>query len=442
MLIGIIIGVVIIIAIIAATLFYLPSVRNPSSSQQTVQSSQLKTIQIGVLLPLTGSEASVGLQFEQVLKYAQNQANQLLQQLGSNIRIQLLFEDTGLSPQRALQAVQDLYSRGVKLIIGPLTSGELRQIKQFTDQNNMLVISPSSTAPDLAIANDSIFRDVSNDTYQGYAIANIMYEQGIRVAVIIWRGDSFGDGLVKVVNSTFTRLGGKVVLAVRYDPSTTDFSSYVSTLNSIVQSLASQYPLKSIAVYSISFDELADIMQLASQYPLLSNISWYNTGVPGSPVILQNPIAANFAIKVKLLVTIAAPVHTIYTDELNKALNASLYADAYRIYDSFWLYVYSILKVGSDDTSKIKQILPIIGAHFFGASGIHIFDKFGDRVSGIYDLLIVNKTSSGYEWSVYGVYDTTNKKISLGVPPPLSPPPGYLVPNDPNALVKLQSISA
>lgn len=441
----IIIVAVAIIILIIGSLFYTQYFGRAPAPSPTTTTSPQKVIYIGALLPLTGQLSSVGIEANQTLAYAQQQANSLLQQLGLNMRVQIIVEDTGTNPQTALTDTQTLYSEGVKLIIGPFSSGELRQIMGFVESNGMMVFSPSSTSPALATPdriNGTIFRDVPNDTYQGAVIANIMYQQGIRAIAVIWRGDTYGDGLVSVVNKTFTALGGKVVLVARYDISTTDFSSYVSALANAVSKLISQYGKDHVAVYDVSFEEGASILQLANQYPQLTEVKWYGSdGTAGVGSIIQNPIAAQVAYEVNFLNPIAAPAHTVYYDELTQHFGKNLQAYSYITYDIFWIYFYSILKVGSDNVTAIKMVLPKIAAKFFGASGYHIFDKYGDRISGVYQLLIVNKTASGYQWSIYGIYDISKNQLTIGFPPAISAPQGYLYPNDPQALSKLANIS-
>lgn len=443
---AIVIALIIILAIVASV--YLLTSQKPSTNPTTMPSSTTtsptnatKVVYIGALLPLTGQLSSVGQEAQQALEYAQQQANTYLTQIGSNIRIQIMYEDTQTNPNVALQDVQTLYSSGVKLLIGPFSSGEIRQIKQFTDQNNMIVFSPSSTAPSLAIANDSVFRDVPNDTFQGAAIAHIMWNQGIKAIAVIWRGDTYGDGLVNIANKTFTALGGKVELVARYDPSATDFSSYVSTLANTVSQLVQQYGADHVAVYVVSFEEIASIFQVANQYPVLKEVKWYGSdGTAGVGSVIQNPVAAQFSYNVTFLNPIAAPAHTEYYDMLTKHFNKTLQAYSYITYDIFWIYVYSILAVGGDNVTAIKHILPTIAAHFFGASGYHVLDKFGDRSSGGYELLFVNKTSTGYDWAIYGMYDITTGQLTIGMPPLMPTPQGYLTPADPQALSKIHQI--
>jgi len=424
-----------------------PTTTSPTATQTQATGTatqQTKTIYIGALLPISGELASIGIEAREVLTYAQNQANALLQQLGSNIRIEVVIKDTQTNPQMALSDIQTLYSQGVRLVIGPFSSGELRNIMSFVINNNMIVFSPSSTSPALATPDRKgyVWRDVPNDTYQGVVIANIMYNQGIKAIAVIWRGDTYGDGLVNVTTKTFTALGGVVKLVARYAPETKDFSSYVAALASTVSQLISQYGADKVAVYDVSFEEAAGILQLASQYPQLTQVKWYGSdGTAGVGSIVQNPVAAQVAYTTTFLNPIAAPVHTVYYDNLTNYFKRTLQAYSYITYDIFWIYVYSILKVGSDNPDQIRLVLPKVAAKFYGASGYHEFDEYGDRLTGAYQLQIVNKTSTGYTWAIYGVYDIQSMNLTPGFPPPSPTPQGYLVPADPQALSKLASIS-
>ncbi|AAK42956.1 Hypothetical protein SSO2846 [Saccharolobus solfataricus P2] len=94
---AIIIAVVVIILIVVGVVAYFQQMGShapTSSSSMTSQSSVISTsqsqtttqqvIKIGALLPLTGQLSSVGAEAQQVLMYAQDQANALLKQLGVN----------------------------------------------------------------------------------------------------------------------------------------------------------------------------------------------------------------------------------------------------------------------------------------------------------------------------------------------------------------------
>ena len=105
----------------------------------------------------------------------------------SVLRVGVIIRDTHSNPQISLEELKDLASKGIKIVIGPATSAELENVKQFANDNGIIIISPSSTAPFLSIPGDNIFRLVPDDTHQAHVIAEQMWKDGIKVIVPIWR---------------------------------------------------------------------------------------------------------------------------------------------------------------------------------------------------------------------------------------------------------------
>src|SRR5205823_13764073 len=178
--------------------------------------------------------------------------------------------DTQLDPAKALAALKDLEQRGVHIVIGPQSSAEVAIIKPYADAHNILIISQGSTASSLAIANDNIFRFCPNDTREADAIVALLWNDGIRVIVPLWRNDAGNNGLHDSVQIRFQALGGTVTPGFRYEPTTSDFSAADSSVASQVASLiAGGTNPSSIAVYLAAFDEVVGVFDLAGNYPAL-----------------------------------------------------------------------------------------------------------------------------------------------------------------------------
>ena len=126
--------------------------------------------------------------------FGQRDFNNYLEEIGAPWRMNLVWEDTENDPEVALEKIQVLNSKGIKFILGPKTTDEIHHIKSYADSNDMVLISPSSASPSLAIV-DNIFRMVPNDTYQGKVLALLFQEKGIKAVIPIYRGDVWGDGI-------------------------------------------------------------------------------------------------------------------------------------------------------------------------------------------------------------------------------------------------------
>ena len=59
------------------------------------------------------------------------------------------------------------------------------------------------------------------------------------------------------------------------------------------------------------------------------------------------------------------------------------------VYDSCWLYTYAILETGTDNSTFIKNALPIVASERGGVCGAIEFDAYGDRDKAQYQVYTV-----------------------------------------------------
>ena len=100
------------------------------------------------------------------LKIATKDINEYLSKTHSGIGIQLIIEDTQTNPSVSLEKLKHLAAKGIKIVIGPATSENLKATQDYADKNGIVLISPSSTAPSLPIKGNNVFRFVPDDTHQ------------------------------------------------------------------------------------------------------------------------------------------------------------------------------------------------------------------------------------------------------------------------------------
>ncbi|MEM3960724.1 MAG: ABC transporter substrate-binding protein [Sulfolobales archaeon] len=379
-------------------------------------------IPIGMTIPLTGVLSTFGKQYRVVAEKAAEEINSYLASLGRPWRISLIFEDTATDPKTALDKVMALHGRGVKVFIGLASSAEVAEVKSYVDANKLLVISPSSTSPALALP-DMILRYTPNDLYQGKAIAKIMWLRGVRWIAPIWRGDTWGDGLEKATVESFNSIckaSGEscgVLEGVRYDPAAKEFSVEASRLNSIVSDAVSKYGANKVGVLMISFEEAAALIAAARNYPVLGSVIWQGSDGTAAVQPLLDPPIAEFAVKVKLWNTMASPGISPYTEEIRKwvknALGMEPMGYTYFVYDALWTVALAIDACGKYDGEAIKNTLPLVLSHYIGASGFIVLDSNGDRALGDYDLWAVVFENGTYTWKVVGLYRGLTETIEF-----------------------------
>ncbi len=391
------------------------------------------TIKFGALLPLTGDLASYGANSQAAILLAKDDVNKWLKDNGYNFQIDILIEDTATQPTQAVEKLNTLIGEGVKVVFGPQTSAEVSQVKQVADQNHVLIISQSSTAPSLAIPDDFVFRFCPTDVIQGPVIAKAMKSLGIKAVVPLVRNDDWGSGLYTEAVKTFKQIvqGAKVADAVMYDPQSPNFANAVDQVNSEVEQLKKEgFKLSEIGVLSISFNEWVQIAQIANDYDTLKQVKWFGSdGTALLSEITDDPTAAEFAVKTFFLNPIFSAPKNDKMQKVSQAIKEKTgnTPDTYALaaYDAVWAATLALIKAGKYDADLIKQYLPQVVADEnnykntgMGATGFIELNKAGDRAAADYALWIVQKTGNNYEWKQAGMYLHKQDKIEWYITPP------------------------
>lgn len=367
-----------------------------SSEQQTV------TVKIGALLPLTGDLSTYGKRNQGALQLAIEDINSFAEAAGSKFRFQLVVEDTGTDPQTARSRIEALAAQGVKLFLGPMSSGEVSQVKPFADANKLVVVSQSSTAPALSIPGDFVFRVVPPDTYQGRALAKVVWSSGFTKAIVIYRNDAWGVGLRDSFEKNFKALGGTTE-SIAYDTGAKEFSAEVSR----AADLASQMGTGT-AIVLISFEEGIQFIKLAAQNPVLSKLTWFGTdGLANNAKLISEAGAEAIAlggIASTNFIPTANPMQEEFKRRFRQRFGDDPDPYSMNSYDAAWLLALSVMLTGSDDGTKIASVLPQVTARYYGITGTITLDASGDRSAGDYGVFKVVQTSTGLAWKLVAVY--------------------------------------
>ena len=135
---------------------------------------------IGGLFGITGDWPTLGKTSEAALEIAIEDINEEFKGNEKNVKFASSVKDTELEPERALELLEEFYYSGIKLVIGPMTSAEVSLIKPFVDRRkDIIIVSQSSTAGDLSIAEDNIFRFAPDDGLEGEAITALLLHDEI-----------------------------------------------------------------------------------------------------------------------------------------------------------------------------------------------------------------------------------------------------------------------
>lgn len=409
--------VAVILLIVGIVIGYgIGSVTAPKPAEVTAPGGLTGEVRIGALLPLSGVLSTFGAQYKEVLALAEREINDYLAAAGKNWRIKFVIEDTATDPRTHYNKLVALHGTGVKIFIGGASSAELSESLTYCNQNDLLIFSPSSTSPALAIK-DNGFRYTPNDIVQGKAIARIMWLRGIRWVIPVWRGDTWGDGLKRYTVERFNEIckasgescGVLEDYGIRYDPAAKEFSAEAAALASRVSDAVSKYGKDKVGVLLISFEEAAAWFAAIKAYPVLLEVQWEGSdGTAAIAPLVQDPSVADVAIAVKFYNTMASPGVSPHGEKIRKLVREKLGLDpmgyTYFAYDIAWTIALAIDAAGAYDTAKVKQVLPYVLERYMGASGYIKLDENGDRAIADYDLWAVVKVDGKPQWKVIGLY--------------------------------------
>ncbi len=393
-----------IIVIIAAGIA-VGSILSPDTQMEKTDNALPKIVNVGALLPATGDLSNHGQDSILAVQLALVDFNKHLDSMDAQWNMDLIVEDTQTDPIVALEKIQSLNSKGIKLILGTQTSAELKSIKSYADSNNMLLISPSSTSPKLAIE-DNIFRLIPDDTTQGKILSELFLYDNVKVIIPIYRGDVWGDGLYQSTRDSFELSEGVMDEGIRYSPEITVFSSEANLLSkTLTNYLDMGYSNEEIAILVIGFSEVTHLFNFVSSYDELHNVKWYGAdGSSNDDTLAQDPIASKFATDVGFVTTqFSASTNSKFEhvrDHIHEKIGSAPNAYAYSAYDSLWLIGLSIIQTQSVDANIIGDVLPSVATQYEGAIGKIDFNKYGDLALSDYDLWTINND----EWLLYGHY--------------------------------------
>jgi branched-chain amino acid transport system substrate-binding protein len=372
-------------------------------------------VKIGALLPLTGVLSTFGSQYKVVLELAEKEINDYLEALGRQWRIKFVIEDTATDPKTHLDKLMALHGAGVKIFIGGASSAELSESLTYCNSNKLLIVSPSSTSPALALK-DMALRYTPNDIYQGKAIATILWVRGVRWVIPVWRGDTWGDGLAKYTMDYFEEIckasgescGVLRDSGIRYDPQAKEFSVEASRLNDAVSKAIASYGKDKVGVLLIGFEETAAFFAAAKAYPALLEVKWQGSDGSAAIAPLLDPSIADAVIKTGFFNTMASPGVSPHTEKIRNTVKEKLNMEpmgyTYFVYDIAWTLALAIDAAGKYDAEAVLKTLPYVLDKYIGASGYIKLDENGDRAIADYDIWAVVKVGDKYEWKVIGLY--------------------------------------
>jgi ABC-type branched-subunit amino acid transport system substrate-binding protein len=189
-----------------------------------------RTVRLGILLPESGSLASVG---EDMIRAAEMPGLEV-NEADVGIDVEATVEDSETDPTPGQEAAGRLVNDGIPMICGTASSGVNVPVSDGTLAPNQVVgCSPSSTA--LAVTDleddDYIFRTAPSDNLQGGVDAQVMAEDlEVDQVSTLFVNNDYGQQLNNRFVSVFTEeFDGEVLEEVGYERDSSTYSAQIET---------------------------------------------------------------------------------------------------------------------------------------------------------------------------------------------------------------------
>lgn len=328
-------------------------------------------LKIGAILPLSGDAASWGEAGKEGIDIAIDEVNGKGGINGKKVAV--MYEDSQAQPEKGVSAMLKLATiDNVPAVIGDIVSATTLAAAPIAEKNNVVLLSPTASAPKITEAGKYIFRIWPSDLAEGTAIAEFAANtlRVKRIAILYIQND-YGIGLQQVFEKRFKELGGKTLLSVAYKQDETDFRPHLTKIKA----------QKPEAIYLVSYyKDAALILKQAKQLKI--NAKFLGTTAIEEPKLFE--IAGDAAEGVIYPISSGYDPDSKETavskfiEDFKKKYNKDPGFVQAQTYDAAKLVTTAMQKGGLTGPAIQKYLETLKG--YNGVTGVITFDKNGDVV--------------------------------------------------------------
>jgi len=189
-----------------------------------------QTIKIGMGAPMTGGNASYGIDISQGGIVAAKDAGTL-----DGFKFELVAQDDNGDAEGGAAVANKLVSDPtVVAIAGHIFSGATQAAIPIYEKAGLPMLSPSATNPALTTTGSKVFNRIAftDSTQAKFAAAYLFNKLGVKNLAILHDGSDYGKGLAELVQTDFQALGGNVVVFQAITTGAGDFTNVLSAVAS------------------------------------------------------------------------------------------------------------------------------------------------------------------------------------------------------------------
>lgn len=308
--------------------------------------------------------------------------NEYLAKLEQDITVEILIDNADSQSSIHLEKVQSFKSIDVNLMIAGEWSGQAQAALSYVNDNDMLMVSPSSTSPLLCLPDDNLFRLCPSDLVGAPIVADVLWSWGIEAVIVMQRGDAWGDGLYNVLETSYQDKGGVIIERIRYATEAKEFSNYLHTMNNLLGDAIADYGAEHVGIVFFALTEAPTIITQSVDYPHVREVIWMGTEDIGRRQIVIDD-AGEEAVPLRCFGSLIAPTKSYKWVDFEERFydETGVAATFYRgvLHDVAFTILTGVLETDSLDAVDVIKVYPDICSSYFGVTGWCDLDENGDR---------------------------------------------------------------
>ncbi|MGN6551479.1 MAG: branched-chain amino acid ABC transporter substrate-binding protein [Pararhizobium sp.] len=187
------------------------------------------TINIGVQVPTTGSEATYGQDMAHAVAIAQKEINAKGGVLGK--KLTMTVGDTACDPQQSVNAASKLVSQKVVAVVGGYCSGAtVPTLKIYGDAHVPFVITAANSTKLIPANPGNAFMINSTGDEQATKAVEFLSGKGVKTLAIVNEGDAYSQDLANLTRDDWKKAGKKVVAFETVNKGEQDYSAIVTAI--------------------------------------------------------------------------------------------------------------------------------------------------------------------------------------------------------------------
>lgn len=150
-------------------------------------------------------------------------------------KLEAVVFDDACEPKQAVAVANKIVSQGIKYVVGHVCSGATIAGSDIYENEGIVMITPSSTAPQLTEAkpHDFIFRTIGRDDQQGPSAAQFIIETAKpKKVAVIHDKQSYGQGIATAVKKALDAAGIATPVFEGINAGDSDYSAVITKIKS------------------------------------------------------------------------------------------------------------------------------------------------------------------------------------------------------------------